>query len=48
MSAVSADFSTNLDRSTDRDQLRPPAGIGVQTELQTTIVMVVDTIIVVG
>ena len=48
MLAVFADFSTSLDRSTDREQWRPLAGIGVQTELQTTIVMVVDTTLVVG
>ena len=48
MSALSADFSTSLDRSTDREQWRPIAGIGVQTELQTTIVKVVDTTLVVG
>ena len=47
MLVVSVDFSTSLDRSTDREQWRPPAGIGVQTEFQTTIEMVVDTTLVV-
>jgi len=43
VSSVSEDFPTRLDRSTDREQWRPLAGIGEQTELQ-----VVDTALVVG